>query len=214
MTSTDAPAERDDAWLRSADEAILRNDPRTAGLTLTSVVCPQCSRTVPVEVRSWGELTLSDMISSALAVARSACPAHASPILVGANVLNWLGTGALVLSMPDSLTPEQVEQFATHFDALMAEGRPHGPWLPAAVNLPQQTIVLRLDWTEDGAARSETFGPWTTAAGDGAAHLKQAHDFIGEWSRLTGLTPDEATVHLALNPGQWIAEHETPSATA
>jgi len=70
---------------------------------------------------------------------------------------------------------------------------------------PQQ-VVLQLQWTEDGQERQELFGPWTqgnpeTEEGS-VAHMAEAHRFIGEWRRATGLELADggATAHTGL-PG-------------
>lgn len=76
---------------------------------------------------------------------------------------------------------------------------------------PQQ-IVVDLTWTEDGQDRRELFGPWTQGDPETeegyVAHMVAAHGFLGEWRRVTGLTPDRAVVSIILDPGQWLRERK------
>lgn len=40
------------------------------------------------------------------------------------------------------------------------------------------------------------------------AQVMAAHAFLSEWRLVTGRDPDEATVILVLDPGQWLRERK------
>jgi hypothetical protein len=57
-----------------------------------------------------------------------------------------------------------------------------------------QLLVICMQWTEDGAARQETYGPWTIAGDE--SHLEQVSAFMRGWNRLKGAAVSAAMVIL------------------
>lgn len=77
-----------------------------------------------------------------------------------------------------------------------------------ALPRPAQVMVLHIQWTQDGTARQETYGPWT--ADDDLSHMQQIAAFLRDWQRLTGCAPSAATLAIVMDPGAWMRQH--PSA--
>jgi hypothetical protein len=109
------------------------------------------------------------------------------------------------VQLPETWTPEQVQQFQEAWDDLAFKH--HARWLPPG---PQPMVVVHLWWTEGSIPRQETYGPWIVA--DNEAHLAQIQDFLRDWRAVTGCPPDVATMALVMDPAAWVHERAATAA--